>query len=55
MSSVKVKTATNTVRNLINLSNSMTSDKVKEGDRGVLFDGCISIYLESKIKKEKFI
>ena len=55
MSGVKVESAaTNAVRNLINLSNSMTSDEVKEGDRGVSFDGFIPIYLENKIKKENF-
>ena len=55
MSSVKVEAAaTNAVRNLINLSNSMTSDEIKEGDRGVSFDGCIPIYLKNKIKKENF-
>ena len=55
MSGVKVEAAaTNAVRNLINLSNSMTSDEVKEGDRGVSFDGFIPIYLENKIKKENF-
>ena len=55
MSSVKVEAAaTNAVRNLINLSNSMTSDEIKEGDRGVSFDGCIPIYLKNKIKKNNF-
>lgn len=55
MGSVKVEAAaTNAVRNLINLSNSMTSDEIKEGDRGVSFDGCIPIYLKNKIKKNNF-
>lgn len=55
MSNVKVEAAaTNAVRNLINLSDSMTSDEIKEGDRGVSFDGSIPLYLDSKIKKENF-
>lgn len=55
MSNVKIEaTAINAVRNLINLSNCMTSDEIKEGDRGVSFDGCIPIYMNSKITKENF-
>lgn len=55
MSSVKVEAAAiNAVRNLINLSNSMTSDEIKEGDREVSFDGCIPIYLNSVVKKDNF-
>ena len=55
MSSVKVEAAAiNAVRNLINLSNSMTSDEIKEGEKGVSFDGCIPIYLKNSVKKENF-
>ena len=55
MSRIKVETAaTNAVRNLINLSNSMTSDEIKEGDRGISFDGYVPIYLKNDIKKENF-
>ena len=50
MSSVKVEaTAINAVRNLINLSNSMTSDEIKEGEKGVSFDGGIPIYLKNSV------
>lgn len=55
MSRIKVETAaTNAVRNLINLSNCMTSDEIKEGDRGISFDGYVPIYLKNDIKKENF-
>ena len=51
MSSIKVEeAAVNAVKNLINLSDYMTSDEIKDGEKGVSFDGCIPLY----IKKDSF-
>lgn len=55
MSSVKVESAAiDAVRNLINLSNCMTANEIKEGDKSISFDGYIPIYLNDEIKKENF-
>lgn len=55
MSSIKVEEAAiNAVKNLINLSDYMTSDEIKDGEKGVSFDGCIPLYIKEDLKKESF-
>lgn len=49
MSSIKVEeAAVNAVKKLINLSDYMTSDEIKDGEKGVSFDEYIPLYIKKR-------